>query len=216
MDRSPRQNKTGCHTASRGFVVPSNDRAIGDCWEWAFRKSSSCCVQRYGTPSFHPQNRPKNGRRGNCCSLELTNVRKAGRIRGYSIPPTQPPTLHSMPASAQNLSPFAQEDVEPIPKRTMIRYARDKEQNEGREIAPISVLENHIEKHNPLKRTEMPSVAEWDSIYNKSLEMISVRFFSPSLMGIESENCSRSSLGNERCNRIWRCSPRSSQRSKPC
>ena len=72
-----------------------------------------------------------------------------------------------------------------MPKRTMIRYARNKEQNEGREIAPISALENHIEKHNPLKRTEMPSVAEWDSIYNKSLEMISVRFFSPSLMGIE-------------------------------
>ena len=103
-----------------------------------------------------------------------------------------------------------------MPQRTMIRYARNKEQNEGREIAPISALENHIEKHNPLKRTEMPSVAEWDSIYNKSLEMISVRFFSPSLMGIESENCSRPSLGNEGRSRSGRRSPRSSQRSKPC
>ena len=66
------------------------------------------------------------------------------------------------------------------------------------------------------KRAEMPSVAEWDSIYNKSLEMISVRFFSPSLMGIESENCSRPSLGNEGRSRSGRRSPRSSQRSKPC
>ena len=34
----------------------------------------------------------------------------------------------------------------------------------------------------------MPSIAEWDSIYNKSLEMISVGFSRDSMMCVEGQN----------------------------
>ena len=35
----------------------------------------------------------------------------------------------------------------------------------------------------------MPSIAEWDSIYNKSLEMISVGFARESMMRVEGQDC---------------------------